>query len=135
MVELYCDYNATTPLKKEVFAAMKPYLETTFGNPSSIHRVGRKARDGVEAARRLLARTFSVAGHQVIFTASGSEANCLALRGVLRPPYSKRKIIASGAEHPSILKLLKWLEKQGAKVKYAPLIKTGELRSFRKGNN
>jgi len=104
---------------------MKPYFIRNFANPSSIHRPGQKARSAVEEARGIVAEYLGVSPRQVVFTASGSEANSLALLSAVRPPYSNRKIIASSGEHPSVLKALRWFEKQGATVMLAPLDQNG----------
>ena len=83
MHQLYLDHAATTPLAPEVLQAMQPLLTEHFGNPSSVHTAGRAARTTVDAARDAVARVIGCAHREVVFTGSGSEADNLALRGVL----------------------------------------------------
>ena len=93
----YLDYNATAPLLPDVKAAVAAYLDT-YGNPSSIHGVGRKAREAVEQARDAVAAMVNAKPAQVVFTSGGTEANALALRG-----RAVAVIYASAVEHPSVL--------------------------------
>jgi cysteine desulfurase len=81
--EVYCDHGATTPLDPRVEAAMRPYWRERFGNPSSLHRGGQRARAAVEQARRSVARAIGAAPEEIVFTGSATEANNLAVRGVL----------------------------------------------------
>lgn len=96
---IYMDYNASSPLKKHVFAAMHE-LGTLPLNASSIHNCGRRARGVVEGARQNLARLVNAGGRRVIFTASGTESNNMVLLGL-----EKYKILVSSIEHASILKI------------------------------
>lgn len=93
----YLDYNATAPLLPEVKAAVTAHLDT-YGNPSSVHGVGRKAREAVEQARDAVAAMVNAKPAQVIFTSGGTEANALALRG-----RANTAIFASAVEHTSVL--------------------------------
>jgi cysteine desulfurase len=81
-VAIYLDHNATTPIAPEVREAMRPYLEERFGNPSSAHEYGRVAREGVERARAEVAALLRCDPDSIVFTASGSEADNLAIKGV-----------------------------------------------------
>ncbi|MCL5795564.1 MAG: cysteine desulfurase [Patescibacteria group bacterium] len=84
MKRIYMDYSATTPVKKEVLKAMLPYLQADFGNPSSIHSFGRKARQAVERARKQMAKFLNCTPEEIIFTSGGTEANNLAIRGIIK---------------------------------------------------
>lgn len=121
------DYNATTPLKPSVREAMLPFLGEGYGNPSSVHRVGQRARAAVENAREDLAEALGVDPGSVIVTASGSEANSLALRGTVRPPYRNRRILTTPVEHSSVRDTLRWFEGQGATVERAPVDRQGRV--------
>jgi cysteine desulfurase len=98
---IYLDYNATAPLRAEVKAALTESFEL-FGNPSSIHSYGRKARHIVEETRETIASALDIAAAQVIFTSGGTEANNLALKGFF--PGQEHTIFISALEHESIKK-------------------------------
>ncbi len=121
------DYNATTPLKPSVREAMLPFLGENYGNPSSVHRIGQRARAAVENAREDLGDALGVAPEAVVVTASGSEANSLALRGAIRPPYRDRRILSTPVEHSSVRDTLRWFEDQGASVERAPVDRRGQI--------
>ena len=93
----YLDYNATAPLLPDVKAAVAAHLDT-YGNPSSVHGVGRQAREAIEQARDAVAAVVNAKPAQVIFTSGGTESNALALRG-----RANTVIYASAVEHPSVL--------------------------------
>src|SRR3954471_9850871 len=84
MQTIYLDYNATTPVRPEVQEAMLPYLNAHFGNPSSVHWAGRRAKQGLEEARERVAALIKARPAEVLFTSGGTESNNLALCGVLR---------------------------------------------------
>src|SRR5437763_7988093 len=84
MRSIYFDYNATTPLDPQVREAMLPYLGEIFGNPSSVHHVGRRARSLLDAARDRVAQVWSCKPSEVVFTSGGTESNNLAIFGVAR---------------------------------------------------
>jgi len=117
--QIYLDNNATTPVAEAVREAMLPYLGTDYGNPSSIHTVGREARAAVEKARRQVASLINASPRRIIFTGSGSEADNLALLGAA---YARRDkgnhIIITTIEHPAVLNTAKFLEKAGFRVTY-----------------
>src|SRR4051812_8623214 len=97
---IYLDYNATTPLAPEAFAAMRPYLEQHFGNASSIHAAGREARAALDDARDRLARLLGAKPHEIVFTGGGTEADNLAVLGLARQHADRgRHVITSAAEH------------------------------------
>ena len=83
MTRIHLDHAATTPLAPEVLDEMVPYLTTTHGNPSSVHGSGRAARSAIDAARDRVAAVLECAQREIVFTGSGTEADNLALRGVL----------------------------------------------------
>jgi cysteine desulfurase len=119
---VYLDYNASTPVDPRVAAAMRPYLETAYGNPSSLHWSARPAREAVERAGAQVADLLGAAPDEIVFTSGGSEADNLALKGVY---FARRDrgdhIITSAAEHPAILEVCRFLERMGAQVTYLPV--------------
>jgi cysteine desulfurase len=125
---IYLDHAATTKLDPEVLAAMLPYLGDQFGNASSIYSLGREARKAVEEARELTAAFFGARPKEIIFTAGGSEADNLALRGVAWAARSKgNHIITSQVEHSAVLNTCQALEKQGFEVTYLPPDRAGQI--------
>lgn len=100
---IYLDYNATTPIAPEAAAAMRPWLEEHFGNPSSAHAFGERARKSVAAARREVAALVGASDDEVVFTGSATEADNLALVGVARALPDKRHLIVSAVEHPAVM--------------------------------
>lgn len=101
---IYLDYNATTPVAPEVAAAMRPWIEEQFGNPSSSHIYGQQARKAVVQAREAVAALIGAEAAEVVFTGSATEADNLALLGVARAvaPH-KRHLIVSAVEHPAVM--------------------------------
>ncbi len=112
MTPIYLDYAATTPVHPRVLQAMLPYFSEAFGNPSSIHRYGQTAEAAVERARETVASVLNCQPEEVIFTSCGSEADNLALRGVmLSPLYASRpRLLTSRAEHHAVSKTAEQLE-------------------------
>ena len=101
---IYLDYNATTPVDPRVAAAMWPWLTLGFGNPSSTHVYGARARAAVDAARGQVADLIGASAGRIVFTGSGSEADQLAIRGVvLADPRPRRHVITQATEHPAVL--------------------------------
>ena len=101
---IYLDYNGTTPHDREVVAAMRPFLETEFGNPSSGHAYGAKPREAVANARRQVAALLDCRPEEILFTSGGTESNNHAIRGVARRLREKgNHIITSAFEHPAVL--------------------------------
>jgi len=114
---IYLDNNATTAIAESVKQAMLPYLESLYGNPSSIHTVGRGAREAIDKARRQVARLISARPRRIIFTGGGSEANNLALKGIaFARQYTGQHIITSRIEHPAILQTTAFLQRQGFNI-------------------
>ncbi len=125
---IYLDYNATTPLAAEVAAAMRPYLEGRFGNPSSSHRLGIEARQAVETARRQVASLLGCAPDEIVFTSGGTESNNMAITGsawLLRD--KGRRILIPAVEHPAVIEVCRFLETQGYGVVHLPVDSTGLL--------
>ncbi len=117
MEQVYLDYNATTPVCREVAEAMKPFLEDYFGNPSSIHSYGTKTKLAVEEARRQVAGMLNCEPSEIIFTSGGTESNNMAVKGVAYAARSRgNHIITSSIEHPAIFEVCKYLEKNGFRI-------------------
>ncbi len=110
---IYLDYNATTPLCDSARAAMLPYLERHFGNPSSVHAAGRQTRAAIDDARDKLAMVLRAKPSELIFTSGGTESCNLAVLGLARSRSSKGgHIISNKAEHHAVLNAIEHLEKQ-----------------------
>jgi cysteine desulfurase len=109
---IYLDHNATTPVLPEVVAAMLPFLGAQFGNPSSAHVYGQRARQGVERARAEVAALLGCSPEEVVFTSGGTEANNLAIRGSTAAS-ARRGIVTSTIEHPATEEPVAWLERAG----------------------
>ena len=120
---LYFDHSATTPLDTKVSELMKAVADTHFGNPSSIHKCGQKARAIIEKSRRQIADALGVKSRNIIFTGSGTEANNMVLQNLLYN--DKKHIITSLIEHPAILKVLKHLKNFGVSYTTVPVDKFG----------
>lgn len=123
MKTVYFDYNATTPLDPAVREAMLPFLGDIFGNPSSIHHVGRKARALLDDARERVAAVWKSRPSEVVFTSGGTESNNLAIFGTARLLRDKgRHIVTSTIEHHAVLHCFQYLErKEGFRVTYLPV--------------
>ncbi len=119
MSSLYLDHNATTPLHPEAREALFQCLDGGFGNPSSLHREGRRARELIEAARETVAAALGVKVPEIAFTSGGTEADNLALRGVMGSGKEKgRHIVTTAIEHPAVLETCRALENSGCTVTY-----------------
>ena len=111
---IYLDYNATTPIDPAVAEAMRPYIEKTFGNPSSAHAFGRAAREGVEAARASVASLIGATPDEIFFTSGGTESSNWVIRGVARGLGEKgRHFVTTEVEHPATLEPIRSLEADG----------------------
>jgi cysteine desulfurase len=119
---IYLDYNGTTPHDPEVIAAMRPFLEEEFGNPSSGHLCAVKPRQALNSARRQVAGLLNCAPEEVVFTSGGTEANNWAIIGTALALRDRgRHIITSSLEHPAVLNVCHFLEKEGYEVAYLPV--------------
>ncbi len=126
MKQIYFDNAATTKVDGEVLRAMLPYLSEGYGNASSVHLKGQEAKDAMEKARRIIARSIGARTYEIIFTSGGTESNNLALKGLFFKNYpEKNHIITTKIEHDCVLNSCKWLEKQGAKVTYLDVDEKG----------
>ena len=127
-MDIYFDYNASTPVDPVVAAAMRPYLETAFGNPSSGHWAGAPAKAALERARGQVANLLNCEADEVVFTSGGSEADNFAIKGTW---FAKRDqgnhIITTQIEHPAILNPCRFLETLGARVTYLPVSSEGRV--------
>jgi cysteine desulfurase len=122
MNRVYMDANATTPLAPEVFAAMRPWLTEQFGNASSIHFYGQRARAAVEHAREQVGRLLGCRPAEVVFTSGGTEGDNLALTGVLKPG---DHLITSSIEHHAVLLTAERLRERGIEVTFLPVDASG----------
>ncbi len=126
MKKIYMDHVATNPLHPEVLDAMMPYFREEFGNPLSLYEYGIKAREAIENARAGVAGLINAKPREIIFMASGAEANNFALKGIAYAFQNKGKhIIVSKIEHHSVLNSARFLEKQGFAVTYLPVDEYG----------
>ena len=131
---IYFDNAATTPLDPRVWEAMLPYLRVQWGNPSSMHSEGREAREAVDTARQQVAELLGAEPGEIVFTASGTEADNLALQGVfLSEGLRDRHLIASAIEHPAVLACCRHLERLGVAVTLLPVDSGWADRSGRVG--
>ncbi len=122
MERVYLDYAATTPVRHEVFEAMKPYLNEAFGNPSTLYSYGEEARDAMEEARRDVAALVNSTSGDIVFTSGGTEANNLAIKGAaLALQGTGNHVITSAVEHHSVLGPCHSLERQGFEITYLPV--------------
>ena len=129
MKPIYLDYNATTPISKEVADAMRPYLDEHFGNPSSSHIYGKQTKEAVEKARKQVANLLNCDSSEIVFTSGGTESNNYALRGIAFANKNKgNHIITSSVEHPAIIEVCKYLETQGFEITYLPVDEFGLVR-------
>ena len=119
---IYLDANATTPLHREVMAAMMPALADFFANPSSVHKPGQDARALVDLAREQCAAALGCDARELIFTSGGTESDALALRGL-----SPRKIVTTVVEHPAVLDTCARLELEGVEIIRVPVLPSGAL--------
>jgi len=125
---IYLDYNATTPIDREVAEAMKPMLEHIFGNPSSIHEYGAQAKKAIEKARVQLATLINCEPSALIFTSGGTESNNMAIQGVARALKHKgNHIITSAIEHPAVLEVCDFLSSEGFELSIIEVDEYGML--------
>ncbi|MDJ0784458.1 MAG: cysteine desulfurase family protein [Desulfosarcinaceae bacterium] len=123
---IYLDYNGTTPHAPEVIAAMRPFLETHFGNPSSSHWYGTGPRKGVQTARGQVAGILGCRADEVLFTSGGTESNNQALKAIAGARYAQGShLITSSIEHPAILAVCRFMEDHGFAVTILPVDEDG----------
>jgi cysteine desulfurase len=126
MHRVYMDANATTPLLPEVMEAMRPFWMEDFGNASSIHRQGQRARTAVDRARETLAAFFNCREAEVVFNSGGTEGDNSALFGLVRPG---DHLITTAIEHSAVLRAAERLEERGAEVTSVPPLANGLIDS------
>jgi cysteine desulfurase len=125
---IYLDHAATSPLRPAVLEAMLPYLTQHTGNPSSLHTSGRRARQGVDEARESIAGIIGAQPREVVFTAGGTEADNLAVKGVAWAATARgRHVIVSAVEHKAVLNAAAVLERSGFEVTILPVDRYGRV--------
>lgn len=125
---IYLDYNATTPHDPEVIAAMRPFLEEEFGNPSSAHYYGSKPKQAVIKAREQVATLLNCQPEEIIFTSGGTESNNFAIKGCAESFRHKgNHIITSQIEHPAVLEVCNFLKTIGFEITCLPVDESGRV--------
>src|SRR5271157_6088521 len=128
MNRVYFDNNATTPLAPEIFELMRPYLLEDYGNASSIHWFGQRAKAGVEKAREQVARLLNARPSEIVFTSGGTESDNAAIFGIVEAARAERKhVVTTAIEHPAVLSTAKALEKRGVSVTYVRVGSSGVI--------
>jgi cysteine desulfurase len=120
-MQIYLDYSATTPTRPEAIAAIQAVLTEQWGNPSSLHQWGERGAIILETARAQVADLIGAEPHNIVFTASGTEANNLAIMGIAQQYSQPQHLIISSVEHAAITQPAMWLEKQGWQVTILPV--------------
>lgn len=133
MRKIYLDHAATTYVSREVYQAMRPYFGEIYGNPSSLHQEGRRARYTISQARKKIAGTLNCQQNELIFTGSGTESCNLAIFGItsafsVQHSAFKPHLITSQIEHHAVLRPFQKLEKKGFKVSYLPVYREGIVK-------
>ena len=123
MLSIYLDNNASTPVLTEVWEAMRPFAVDSFGNPASSHHSGRRARQALESARERTAAQLGAHPTEVVFTSGATEANNLALYGLVGEPPAH--LIASPIEHPCVTEPLQQLKQRGFQLDFLPVNELG----------
>ncbi|QHE53090.1 cysteine desulfurase family protein [Pontibacillus sp. HMF3514] len=128
MKSIYFDHAATTPMRQEVIDAMIPVFQDVFGNPSSVHSYGRKARKLLDDARKTVAQSIQANEKDITFTSGGTEADNLALIGAARAnQHLGKHIITTKIEHHAVLHAAEQLEKEGFEVTYLSVNESGSV--------
>ena len=128
MRRIYLDHNATTPVHPAVLETMLPYFGAEFGNPSSAHHFGQRARQAIEQAREAVAALIGARSSEIVLTSGGSEADNAAIFGVVgrtlraqRQPAAPVHLITTAIEHDAVLNTCRALEERGVSVTYVPV--------------
>jgi len=125
---IYLDHNATTPIAPEVLDVMLPYLRQHYGNPSSDHPLGRRAREATETAREQVAALIGAESGEIVFTSGGTESNNLAIRGAAAAAgQGRRRIVTTSVEHPATARPCDLLEARGWTITRLPVTRAGTL--------
>ena len=129
MTTVYADNAATTQMSRTAIEAMLPYMETIYGNPSSLHSVGQQAAEALQNARERIAKCLNASPREIYFTSGGSEADNQAILSAARlgERKGKKHIISTAFEHHAVLHTLKKLEKEGFAVELLPVGPTGTV--------
>lgn len=128
MKQIYLDYNATTPIEREVFDGMVPFLTDHFGNPSSSHYLGRICREAIERARGQVAALIGAEPDEIYFTSGGTEANNLAIKGVFFQPENRDgRLVTSCFEHPAVKVPAQFHHQCGGKVTFVKCDSSGTI--------
>ena len=129
MTTVYADNAATTQMSRTAIEAMLPYMETIYGNPSSLHSVGQQAAEALQSARERVAKCLNASPREIYFTSGGSEADNQAILSAARlgEHKGKKHIISTAFEHHAVLHTLKKLEKEGFEVELLPVGPTGTV--------
>ena len=128
MMKVYLDHNATTPMDRRVLDEMMPCLQEEFGNASSIHQWGRKAKRALDESRAKIASLLGADKDSIVFTGGGTEADNFAVKGVAWANQEKGKhIISSAVEHHAVLHVCEWLHKQGFEISFLPVDGRGRI--------
>ncbi|MBU0957602.1 MAG: cysteine desulfurase [Nanoarchaeota archaeon] len=122
--KIYLDNAATTKVDKEVVDEMNKFHSDKYGNASSVHSLGQEARDAMEKARGIIAKSINAKPEEIYFTSGGTEANNWAIKGAVWKT-EKKHVITTKIDHDCVLNASKWLEKQGIKVTYLDVDKEG----------
>ena len=132
---IYLDYNATTPVDPRVMESMLPYFSGSFGNASSIHSAGQRARAAVDAARESVAALLGAKSAEIVFTSGGTEADNLALLGLIAalPAQTTPHVITTAIEHHAVLNACQELERRAVDVTYVAtgsqgIVNPGDIR-------
>lgn len=126
-MQIYLDYSATTPTRNEAISAMQDALTQDWGNPSSIHEWGQRAATVVEKARMQVCSLIHAPADSIIFTAGGTEADNLAIMGVVRQYQTPQHLIISNVEHSAVSKTVELLEQWGWEVTRLPVDRLGRV--------
>ena len=127
-MSIYLDHAATTPLRREALDAMLPLLTDDFGNPSSVHGPGRRARAALDEAREKTAAALNAEPREIVFTAGGSEAINLGVKGIAWAGKAKgNRLITSAVEHHAVLHTMRHLEKFGFEIVTLPVDRYGRV--------
>jgi cysteine desulfurase len=127
-MSVYLDHAATTPLRPEVLDAMRPYLTEHFGNPSSIHGVGRRAQLGLDEARETVARILGAKPREIVFTGGGTEADNLAVKGAAWAASARgRELVASSVEHKAVTHSVAVMQRFGFGATWLPVDRYGRV--------
>jgi len=124
---IYLDNNATTPIDPAVCKKMSAFIETHFGNPSSLYPIGREVKEMVQEAREKIAQAIGAKRSEIIFTGSGTESDNFAIRGVMDADPDKNHFITTAIEHPAVIETADYLKRKGYEVTIVPVDRKGTI--------